>query len=161
MGKVRKSGVSIDVSKPKNRPEKLLKMLADLVHEEKLKKHPAIPGHAVPKTRFKDSTTNGLTQAVIKFLEYKGHYCSRIQSQGQYNPTLGRWTKSTVKRGIGDALTVIGGRTVMLEFKVGRDRQSQHQKKTQREVEASGGIYLIVKSYDQFMEFYNTITTNR
>ncbi len=32
--------------------------------------------------------------------------------------------------------------------------QSEYQKQTQKEVEASGGVYLIVSSFDGFMEWY-------
>ena len=125
-----------------------------MTFEAKTKKYPSVPAHCIPQTKFTDKTANGLTKAVIHFLSLKGHYASRTQSQGQYNERLGRWTHSTVRRGIGDIMTVIKGRTVMIEIKVGRDVQSEHQKQTQKEVEASGGVYLIVRSFEGFMEWY-------
>jgi Holliday junction resolvase len=104
----------------------------------------------------KQTDTNRLTQSVLRFLEHKGHYCSRIQSQGQYNPKLKIWTKSTTKRGIADILAIIHGRAVMIEIKTGKDRQSVWQKHTQQSVEQSGGAYWIVKSLDDLINHYKT-----
>ena len=131
-------------------------VLKDL--ESKRVRYKSVPSYAIPKMKLKTSTANGLTQSIIKWLELNGHYCSRIQSQGQYNPTLGQWTKSTVKRGIGDLLAVINGKSVMIEIKIGMDRQSEWQRSTQKQVEASGGIYFIAKNFDSFLTFYKTIT---
>lgn len=128
-----------------------LKQLADA---DRAKRYPNVPGYAIPKTKIDVASTNGLTRAVMQWLQLNGHYCSRIQSQGQYNPTLKRWTKSTVRRGIGDVTTIIKGRSVMIEIKAGKDRLSGHQLKTQKQVEASGGVYLVVRSFDQFIQWY-------
>ena len=122
----------------------------------KREKYKNVPEYALPKMKLKAST-NGLTQSIIKWLELNGHYCSRIQSQGQYNPTLGQWTKSTVRRGIGDLMAIINGKMVMIEIKTGTDRQSEWQKQTQKEVEASGGVYIIAKDFDSFMMFYKNL----
>ena len=130
--------------------------LIDLDLSAKRVKYKNVPEYALPKLKLKTST-NGLTQSIIKWLELNGHYCSRIQSQGQYNPTLGRWTKSTTKRGIGDVIAIINGQTVMIEIKTGTDRQSELQKQTQKEVEASGGVYFIAHSFDVFLNFYKRI----
>jgi hypothetical protein len=133
---------------------KALLQLSEMDFEAKARKYPSVPSHCLPRTKFTDKTANGLTKAVLQFLALKGHYASRIQSQGQYNEKLGRWTSSTVRRGIGDIMAVINGRSIMIEIKVGRDIQSEHQKKTQGEVEASGGVYLIVRSFSEFMDWY-------
>jgi hypothetical protein len=135
--------------------------LIELDIKVKREKYKNVPEFALPKMKLKTSTANGLTQSIIKWLELNGHYCSRIQSQGQYNPTLGQWTKSTVKRGIGDLMTVINGKSVMIEIKIGKDRQSEWQRSTQKEVEASGGLYFIAKDFDSFLTFYKSITNDR
>jgi hypothetical protein len=135
-----------------------LKHLQQLDMESKRDRYTSIPIHAMPPSRFEDRTANGLTAAVLRFLTLKGHYCTRIQSQGQYRPQLGIWTKGTTKRGIGDLMAIIDGRTIMIEIKVKRDRQSQYQKQTQIEVEQSGGTYLIVRDFDSFYYWFNEIT---
>jgi hypothetical protein len=137
-----------------------LKILSEMDYNYKRDLYKSVPAHAMPKARFSDKDTNSLTKAVLRWLELNGHYCSRIQSQGQYNPTLKLWTKSTVKRGIADILTIIAGQTVMIEIKCGRDKQSPYQKETQIEVEQSGGTYLIVKSFDEFMTWYKNFKQN-
>jgi hypothetical protein len=139
-----------------------LKILQQLDFEDRRKRYPTIPDHALPSTKFRDSTANELTAAVIRFLSLHGHYCSRIQSQGQYQPKLGIFTRSQVKRGIGDVLAVINGKSIMLEIKVKRDQQSTYQKQTQIEVEQSGGTYLIVRDFDSFFNWYSNFNkTNK
>jgi hypothetical protein len=133
---------------------KALAVLQEFDYSAKLALYKNVPSHAVSRTKFSDKTSNGLTQCIVKWLTLKGHYCSRIQSQGQYNPTLGRWTKSNVRRGIGDITAIINGRSVMIEVKVGKDKQSEAQVKTQNEVELSGGLYFIAKDFETFYNWY-------
>jgi hypothetical protein len=38
-----------------------------------------------------------------------------------------------------------------------KDKQSPDQKRYQQQVEAAGGIYIIVHSMDEFIELYNKI----
>lgn len=140
------------------KPSNSLQHPAGLTTIAKAKRYPSVPEHCIPKSKFSDKSANGLTAAILTWLELHGHYASRIQSQGQYNPTLKRWTRSTVKRGIGDITAIVNGRTVMIEIKM-KDSQSPWQKKTQQEVERSGGSYWLCHSFDEFVTFYNTLTT--
>lgn len=134
--------------------KKALKALSELDYQAKQDRYKAVPAHALPRAKFTDKNANGLTKAILTWLTLSGHYASRIQSQGQYNPKLKRWTKSTVKRGIGDIMAVIAGQSIMIEVKTGKDSQSIWQKKTQAQVEASGGIYFIARTFDDFMNWY-------
>lgn len=106
---------------------------------------------------FLATITNTLTSAVIKYLEFNGHYVTRVQSQGQYSAKRGRWIKSKVKRGIGDIIACINGRLVMIEIKTGKDRQSEWQKTTEKEVKASGGEYWIVKEIGDLLKYYASL----
>lgn len=103
------------------------------------------------KSRPSTTNTNRLTNEVIHYLELKGYFCSRIQSQGQYHPTRGRWIKSKVKRGIGDIIACVDGKFLMIEIKYGKDRQSPYQKAIEKEVQKSGGDYLIVKNINDLL----------
>lgn len=98
--------------------------------------------------------TNSLTNAVINFLLAQGHFASRIQSQGQYHPTRGRWIKSKVRRGIGDIIACIDGQFWMIEIKTGKDRQSEYQKSVETDVKKAGGKYIIVKAFGEFLGLY-------
>lgn len=98
--------------------------------------------------------TNSLTNAVINFLLAQGHFASRIQSQGQYHPTRGRWIKSKVRRGIGDIIACIDGQFWMIEIKTGKDKQSDYQKSVEADVRKAGGKYIIVRAFGEFLGLY-------
>lgn len=104
--------------------------------------------------------TNAITSNIIKYLEYKGHFASRIQSQGQYIAKLGRWVKSKVRRGIGDIIACIDGRFVMIEIKYGTDRQSIYQKDVEKDVKKAGGDYWIIKTFGEFIGIYESYNSN-
>lgn len=98
--------------------------------------------------------TNAITNSIIQFLQLKGHFVSRIQSQGQYHPTRGRWIKSKVRKGIGDIIACIDGQFWMIEIKVGKDKQSEYQKSVEADVKKAGGKYIIVKQFGEFLGLY-------
>jgi len=49
------------------------------------------------------------------------------------------------------------GQFVAIEVKIGRDKQSEDQKLYQGSVERAGGVYLIVKNFDDFERQWNEI----
>ena len=118
----------------------------------------------------KEKTANGLTRLIVKFLTFKGHYANRISTQGQariinqpgYNPFSGkiqetkqdRWTKGTTKKGTPDISTIIHGKAVWIEVKIGADRMSDAQYKQKAEIEAAGGVYYIAKTMAEFYDWY-------
>lgn len=104
--------------------------------------------------------TNALTNSVINYLLANGHFASRIQSQGQYSPTRGRWIKSKVRRGIGDIIACVDGKFWMIEIKTGADKQSLYQKTVEKDVTKAKGIYLIVRTFGQFLGFYESNNSN-
>lgn len=135
-----------------------LQELTARAQTHKKEKYPNVPAHALAGSRFDDLTANGLTHCIITWLNIHGHYCSRIQSQGQWRGSLNRFTKSTVRKGIGDIMAVINGKTVMIEVKIGRDKLSAAQIKTKEDVEKSGGVYLIAKDFASFLNEYKLLT---
>lgn len=104
--------------------------------------------------------TNALTNQVINYLLYNGHFASRIQSQGQYSPTRGRWIKSKVRRGIGDIIACVNGKFWMIEIKTGKDRQSEFQKSVEQDVIKAKGVYLIVRTLGEFIGYYESNNTD-
>lgn len=134
-----------------------LTIIKRTVEEATSKRYANVPPHALPKAKINGTTANGITKAILQYLRAKGHYCSRIQSQGQWQPHLKRFTSSTVRRGIGDIMAIVNGRTVMIEVKAGKDRQSNWQKQTEADVKDSGGVYMLVRTLDEFIEQYNAI----
>ncbi len=49
------------------------------------------------------------------------------------------------------------GRSCKFEVKIGKDRMSPAQEAYRDEVESAGGIYRIVRSFDEFIEQYRII----
>lgn len=130
--------------------------LEDLALKDKVSRYPAVPDHARPRTKFNTSTANGLTQAILTWLKLNGCWATRVSSAGRYLPGAG-FIPSTTRKGTADIHAVIDGRHVSIEVKIGRDRMSEAQKKTQTEIQAAGGLYFIAKDFDSFMAWYNTI----
>lgn len=118
----------------------------------------SIPAHAIPtkKRKKKQSPANSLTDAVIDLITLKGGIAYRINSQGQYDPNLGRFRHSGMVKGLPDVIGLIGGRFIGVEIKIGRDKMSKFQEKRQREIKESGGVFLIAKDIHTFKTDLNT-----
>ncbi len=137
------------------------------MHELKLRKyaitHPNYPQDYIPKTMYKDSTANGLTRAICDYINYQGYQAERINTMGtarEKKTTAGKvigvtWTKGTSTAGSADISATIKGRSVKIEVKIGKDRQSEAQKRYQENIEKAGGTYIIAKDFDSFVEWYN------
>lgn len=143
---------------------------ADLLLNESRVKYPNLPDHARAITVPSDSSTNGLTKCVIKWIELNGYQAERINSTGRYIDDRkivtnvvgqqaligsGKWIKSSGTVGTADISSVINGRSVKIEIKFGKDRQSQAQKDYQAAIERAGGIYIIVREFDGFVEWWD------
>ena len=138
-----------------------------MLHELKLQRyaitHPNYPQDYIPKTMYKDSTANGLTRAICDYINYNGYQAERINTMGtarEKKTTAGKvigvtWTKGTSTAGSADISATIKGRSVKIEVKIGKDRQSDAQKRYQENIEKAGGTYIIAKDFDSFVEWYN------
>ena len=108
---------------------------------------------------------NGLTRCVIDFLNLSGHMAERINCTGRYMDRsqtfedvtgkvrtigTGQWIPTSGMKGTADISATINGRSVKIEIKM-KDKQSEVQREYQRRIEAAGGIYLIVRSFAEFM----------
>ena len=62
--------------------------------------------------------------------------------------------------GSADISATIAGRSVKMEIKIGADRQSEAQRRYQVAIERAGGLYVIVKDFTSFVEWYG-VTFNR
>ncbi len=145
-------------------------MLRALEIEDKRDKYPSVPESYIPLTDWKDNSANSLTKCVIAWITYMGGQAERISSQGQYREgkkiqvgtgTLshskqlpGKWTPGQSTKGTADISATIKGRSVKIEIKYGKDRQSDVQKEYQAAIERAGGVYIIVRTFDEFVEWY-------
>ena len=75
-----------------------------------------------------------------------------MNTQGNYNAKLGKWVKSGSTRGMADISAVVDGRSISVEVKIGKDKVRESQLKVKAQMEKAGGVYLIVRSFDDFIE---------
>lgn len=67
----------------------------------------------------------------------------------------------TSRNGTADISATIQGRSVKIEVKIGKDRQSDVQLSYQKEVERAGGIYYIAKDFQSFYDWVNQLINAR
>ncbi len=126
----------------------------------------------VPKTTFTDKTANGLTKCIVSWLNLNGWQAERISTTGRYidNSKIvtdvlgnrkkigsGKYIKGSGTNGSADISATIKGRSIKIEVKIGKDKQSDAQKKYQEMIEKAGGVYFIATDFDEFMMFYKGI----
>jgi hypothetical protein len=149
---------------------KPLDRLKHLKQEAMLESYPNVPRYALSAPKYEDKTANGLTKCIIEFLQLSNHQAERINTMGrpidnrkQVTDVIGRtktigsmtWGKSTATKGSADISATIQGRSVKIEVKIGKDRQSEDQKVYQTNIEKSGGQYWIAKNFDDFIKKYD------
>lgn len=137
-----------------------------------IEKYPSFIGreNCLPPAKVKELGANDLTRLVIDFLTFNNCQAERISSQGQYRDNtkivtdvLGRkrkigsgiWTPGSGTKGTADISATIQGRSVKIEIKWGKDKQSDVQKKYQESIEKSMGIYIIIQTFDEFIIWYD------
>jgi hypothetical protein len=148
-----------------------LSLLKELALADSFEKHPNLPDYVRYVRRYSDKTANELQLCIIHFLTFSGHQAERIAVTGRYldNSKVitdvigskrkigsGKWIPGSMQPGSADISATIAGKSVKIEVKM-KDRQSPAQKKYQAQIEKAGGIYLIVRSFDEFLTYYNEI----
>jgi hypothetical protein len=145
--------------KPSYRKSEAVKHLEKLADANARRLHPACPHLALWK--FRDDTTNGLTRCIVKYIELRGGFASRINNQGNYNQRLRKYIPGTSKRGLADIMATFRGLSLHIEVKHGRDVQSEAQKKVEAEVIASRGYYHLARNFTQFKQWFDNLNINK
>jgi len=142
--------------------------------EYELLHYPAVAkDHSLQPKFPRETTANGLTMLILKWLKYAGHYANRISTQGQARvqqiPRFNihsekvqhfekvSWTKSHTKRGTPDITGIIYGKAIWIEVKVGKDRMSEAQVEQQADIERAGGLYFVARDMQSFVDWYYRI----
>ncbi len=135
-------------------------------------KYPLVPEKYFPQFKFSENSANDLTKTVIAFLKSEGHQAERISSMGRYVEDKkqftdvigqriivgsGKWIKGNTTAGTADISATIYGKSIKIEIKHGKDRQSEVQKVYQANIEQAGGRYIIVRDLDTFLTQYDNI----
>jgi hypothetical protein len=135
-------------------------------------KYPNFPKHAIPGKTWSDNSANGLTKCVIDLINYEGYQAERISTQGTYvegakikvgeneRQLKGKYIPTQGTKGSADISATIRGRSVKIEIKYGKDRQSDVQREYQESIERAGGIYIIVRNFDEFVEWFDLFIKN-
>lgn len=134
-----------------------LKLLEELKHREKTQRYLSMPSSYVPRTIYRDNDANGLTQAIIDYIDLIGGWATRISVEGRYIEKLGQRVRSSVKRGTADIHAVYKGRHLSIEVKIGKDRQSDEQKEVEQDVTSAGGLYFIAKDFQSFYDWISKV----
>lgn len=134
----------------------------------------------VVKTIFIDKTANGLTKAIITWINLNGYQAERISTTGRYvdNSKIvtdvlgnrkkigsGKYIKGTGTNGSADISAIIkslNGTVIPWKIEVKmKDKQSEAQKRYEEHIMKAGGHYSIVHNFDEFMEQYNFLLQNK
>jgi hypothetical protein len=86
-----------------------------------------------------------------------------IDNRKTYTDVIGRtktigstkYIPTTGTKGSADISATIAGKSVKIEVKIGKDRQSEHQKVYQDQIENAGGDYFIAKDFDSFYNWFS------
>jgi len=136
-------------------------------------KHPTIKEEYLARTVFTDKNANGLTKMIVSFIQMSGYQAERINTMGTYRAAKkytnldgvtrsvgkGSYTKSGSTPGSADISATIKGRSVKIEIKM-NDKQSDAQKAYEKAIVSAGGIYIICRNFDEFLEWYDTFMIN-
>lgn len=129
-------------------------------------KHSTVPEHCRPVKSYRDNSANELTKSVLAYFEFKGWKAWRQASEGRfiqgrnYKDWAGREKqekgmyipRSKAAKGIGDIACIMkGGRFLSVEIKFGKDRMRDEQKKFKEEAEEAGAVYMVVKTWEDFI----------
>jgi hypothetical protein len=125
--------------------------------------------------QFEDKTAGGLTRSIIAYIQLKGGQAERVSTTGRpidrtqtfvdvtgRSRTIGRieWIPGTGTNGSADISATIKGRSVKIEVKIGSDRQSAAQKNYEKQVVSSFGLYVIARTFEDFVTWY-TLTFDK
>ena len=134
-----------------------IQALEALAIAEAKRKYPGLPEcHYTSTRKYKVNSANSLTTAVKDWINLNKGFAERINTGGIKRNIKGRemFTYSGCTKGSADLHSIINGKPVYIEIKWGADRQSQYQKDFQKKVEGCGAVYLIVRTFEEFYEWY-------
>ena len=103
-----------------------------------------------------------LESVIVDVLNKSGHIAKKVETAGV--PIVAKSGKTIrvpgnrkVNKGEPDVFSLINGKMVYWEVKIGADRLSADQKIYIERVEKSGGIVFVVKTVDEFIKNYSEL----
>ena len=98
------------------------------------------------------SAANDLTRQIIKYIFDQGGFAWRQNTTGIIDPIRGY--RPAAKKGVADILCCFKGKSVAIEVKIGKDRLSDEQIGFLKSIEATGGISMVVGTFDDFLALW-------
>ena len=144
--------------------------LNELHLKEMTAKFPSVPVNCIPSYNCKETGANDLTRLIKDFINLSGYQAERISTTGRMidntkistdvlgnSRTIGsmKYIPGTSTKGSADISATIKGRSVKIEVKWDKDKQSDAQKEYANSVERAGGIYYIARTFDDFIVFFD------
>jgi len=151
---------------------KLLNEMVKAEHLKSLEGNPRADMFAMLYEKHSDTSTAGLTKAVVKWLELHNAQVERVENKGGIIPgkvvgvgfygvkrTANKRIYSPNKNGTADVHSVINGRAVKWEIKCKytKDRVRPKQLEYAESVRKAGGLYFIVTDFDNFITHWEGI----
>jgi hypothetical protein len=134
-----------------------VKELQYMAMDEARKKYPNHPSGVLAPRIYRDDTANSLTNCIVKYITLKSGFASRVNNTGIYNQKLRKYVPGTSKKGLPDIIGTYKGKSLFIEVKIGRDVQSEAQKRIQEDHEASGGLYFLAHTFTEFKKWFDSI----
>lgn len=95
-------------------------------------------------------SANVLTKEIIRFITLNKGFATRVNSQGQWDPTKRIMRTGTTVKGMTDIVGVYKGLALFVEVKAGKDVLSLAQLEVKRQVTAAGGRWFCARDFDSF-----------
>ena len=131
-----------------------LERLANIADRES---HPSVDPKYLAPRKYRDDTANKLTACIVKYISLCGGFASRVNNTGTYRQKLGRFTPSQSKKGLPDILATYRGQSLFIEIKIGRDTQSEHQRRVGQAQEQAGGLYYLARDFETFKKWFDNL----
>lgn len=160
-------------------------LYSKIYYDDVVKRLPSFKGreNTIPPPELSENSTKELTKLILNFLKLNGH---KAEEQKTVGKVIDKRKESIDvfgnKRIVGNLVRVksehkVGradiGATIMIEMydkiipisveielKWQKDYQKKEQKKYQIDLESKGGLYFIIKTFDQFIEWYYEFINN-
>lgn len=106
------------------------------------------------KPKIKPETANGITVNIVRLLTMQGAFVTRINTTGIWDAAKNTFRTSQMRKGTPDIIACYKGRFIGIEVKAGKDKQSIEQVQVQQEIERAKGVYLLCRSTDDFVKWF-------
>lgn len=98
---------------------------------------------------------SSLSSQIAEYLTKRGLWNERLNA-GKIKTIFGSWLELCDK-GTPDRITILRGQAVFIETKTFGKKPTREQLEKHEEIRASGGIVMVVNSYNDFVHRFNAI----